>query len=234
MSRVAPFSFVADLPIPRRVYEHYHFVEALACATILTGKKERVIGTTNDARFGRDRVLELYGWAPGVAPHTDGFGWVYLLPLACRRSSVHAIRGSRGVDLRLRRGAVYRLDDRALHWTRDAAPVVALYVGWFRRPADVTALAELERGLELLAANASHAPRVKQGFRCPAPWELWVQKPGEDERVVASKEEAAANPSWAIARCALCAHPAYSVDRHFPYQDEQNRCRQHFRAEHQP
>lgn len=220
---------VGQLEVPHRALEHYHVVEATGCATILTDGREKIIGTTNDKK-PNEPVLELYGWAPCVPKHIDDFGYIYLCPLKVCLSRLSAAQGLQGVDLFLRCGGVYRLDDRATHWTRDAGPAVALYTGYFTQPADDLVMEMFKRGLALLARGSRAAPRVKMGFRCPAPWECWVDIPKVGRDLV-PLTEAKRHRSWFIATCAMCEKPAYSIDRHHPYHQEHNRCRDHFKEE---
>lgn len=223
---LCPLSVVGQLDVPAAALQHYHVVEALACASVLTDGRERVVGTTNDA--AREPALELYGWAPCVQPHTDGFGWVYFCPLSMRLSKVSAKWGKGVATCHLRRGAVYRLDDRVKHWTRDAGPTCALYYGFLKAPNDQLAINTIRLGIAMLRLGSRQAPRVKFGFRCPAPWECWVDT--KDGRELMPLADAKRRRLF-IATCSEtgCHEPAYSIDRHFPYHQEHNRCRKHFR-----
>ncbi len=220
-----PLAVVGRLEVPARALEHYYVVEAHACASILTDGRERIVGTTNEP--GKEH-LELYGWAPCVQPHIDDFGWTYIMPLRFQLSRVSARLKGCAVSLWLRRGEIYRLDDRVVHWTSDSGPACAMWVGIFKRPADRHAVEMMREGLRLLARGSRAAPRVKMGFRCPAAWECWVDTPQGRDLVPLAE---AKRRGLLIATCVECDKPAYSVDRLFPYHHEMNRCRQHFREE---
>lgn len=213
----SPLAHVGDIDIPPTALRHHYVLEVSAVVGVIHENRERVVGTSNR---GPARV-ELYGWGANVQGHADNLGFIYFLPLTMKRSIVSA------GDVRkyIRPGQVHRLDDRVHHYTRDTGDVVCLYAGVFKEPSDAQALSMLRAGIHLLASGDRAAPRVSEGFRVPMPWECWA---GYEPPALMPIDEARRN-EWAIATCAECGRHAYRLDDHYPYHQENNRCREHFR-----
>jgi hypothetical protein len=178
--------------------------------------RDKVIGTENVAATG---TVQLYGWARNVAAHIDDCGYAYFTPIVLRQSRVYTEQGF----VRLTKGTVYRLDDRKRHWTFDLAPVVAAFIGPWVTPDDERAVALIAAGIQELAKGSHHAPRVNDGFRIPAPWEVFNQ---EGDLVDAAE---LARAGGTPAECALCSKPAVKLDRKYPWFIDYNRCREHLR-----
>lgn len=135
-----PLAKVGELRVPPRALKHMHIKEARAIATMFSDDRvERIIGTRNKGAPG----AQVYGWGPNVPKHADETGWIYFAPLMMGRSHVNAGH----VRLELEPFAVYRLNDHAIHWTEDTAPVVCLFAGVFPEPDDGGALARARHWL---------------------------------------------------------------------------------------
>lgn len=222
----SPLAAVGRLSIPPEALEHRFTVEALAVARSRESEElERVIGTDNSGR------CELYGWAPHVAPHADGFGFVYLVCLNEGETSICARDASDEVyEVFAPAGAVIRLDDRMVHWTADTAVRVAAFVGHFPEPVDEVAIAQLEAGIAALSKGLyAGAPRVRDGFRVLLDDECWSATTLDDELETTLLREAKAAGRW-IEMCSYCGNAAVRPDPKWPYSISLSRCMKHLTA----
>lgn len=222
----SPLAVVGHLSIPPATLEHRFTVEALAVAHSRESQDlERVVGTDNTGR------CELYGWAPHVAPHADGFGFVYLVCLNDGKTSICARDTSDEVyEVFAPAGAVIRLDDRMEHWTSDTAARVAAFVGHFPEPGDEAAIAQLEAGIAALAMGLyAGAPRVRDGFRVLLDDECWSAATLDDELQTTLLQEAKTEGRW-IEMCSHCGKPAVRTDPKWPYSMALSRCMKHLTA----
>lgn len=223
-----PLAIVGHLEVPAAVLKHRFYIEALACAMMFDARHHdgegRVIGTANT------KQCELYGWAPNVDSHVDKTGWVYGVALNAGRTTVAAWPMKTDDDLvmvELPAGAVFRLDDHVMHWTEDAAPRVAAFVGSFEAPNDAAALAILRDGIAALARGDYYgAPRVREAFRCLLPDECLVSNEAMTDYEPMLLADALRAGRFVIP-CASCGKPAVRVDNHWPYHWDTNRCRDH-------
>lgn len=209
---------VGQIHVGRRAFRHRHYLEALALTQVFDAdaeRVERVIGTANKER----PRAQLYGWGRNVAPHRDGTGWIYLVPLTLGRSVLHVGR----LALELEAGVVYRMNDFARHWTFDDAPVVCLFAGVFEGPRDARALRMLRRGALQLGLRDRHAPRVSQGFRVPLGGECYADPHLQGDRRLC-RLALAKRKGWVVADCSVCGAPAVRLDTHWPYLADYNRC----------
>lgn len=214
-----PLAKVEQLRIPPRALKHIHVKEACAIATTFSDDRiERIIGTRNQGA----PQAQLYGWGPNVAKHFDATGWVYFAPLMMGRSYVNAGH----IRLELEPFTVYRLNDHAIHWTEDTAPVICLFAGVFKEPDDGGALGMMLAGVGALARGLVGAPRVSRAFRVPIRDEVYANTPNGTRLV--SRGLARAR-HWVIATCAMCKEFAIKVDAHFPYHWDRNRCAAHIK-----
>ncbi|MBB4517293.1 hypothetical protein GGD68_006096 [Paraburkholderia fungorum] len=222
----APLAVVGHLNIPPAALEHRFVMEALAVAhSRESDDLERVIGTDNTSR------CELYGWAPHVAPHADGFGFVYLVCLNDGKSSI-SVRDTCGEiqEVFAPVGTVIRLDDRLEHWTSDTVARVAAFTGHFPEPCDEAAIEELEAGIAALAEGAYiGAPRVRDGFRVLLDDECWSAATLDDELETTLLRDATAAGRW-IEICSHCRKPAARPDPKWPYSMAMSRCMEHLAA----
>lgn len=226
-------AIVGHLDVPDASMAHRFALEARACVTTFAQRasvEHQVIGTVNA------RTCELYGWAPNVDSHADRTGWMYGVALNDGRTTISAyaypmLSCMRTLHVELPRGAVFRLWDHCTHWTEDDAPRVCAFVGSFDEPDDAAAIATLRAGVAALAAGHYYgAPRVREGFRVLL----------DDEALVASDDMTdyapmlladATRRDLFVIPCAQCDRPAVRADPHWPYHWDQNRCREHMRAE---
>ena len=216
--RMPPLTVIGHIDVPDKAAEHDYVNEARAITMVFDDERsERVIGTDNKA----PPHVSIYGWGRNVAKHRDNLGFVYFTPLVVRHSRVYTKHGY----VRLARGTVYRLDDFEEHWTIDLAPVVCLFAGVFKGPADALATAMLNKGVAALAAGSLAAPRVQPTFRVPMAWECFALVDYGGTALVTIAE--ARKKRHVIATCACCDKPAVSLDGLFPYHWEHNRCREH-------
>lgn len=219
----APLAVVGHLSIPPAALEHRFAVEALAVAHSRDSEDlERVIGTDNTGR------CELYGWAPHVAPHADGFGFVYLVCLNDGKTSICARDTSGEVyEVFAPAGAVIRLDDRLEHWTSDTVARVAAFAGHFPEPGDDAAIAQLKAGIAALSKGLyAGAPRVRDGFRVLLDDECWSAATLDDELETTLLQEAKTAGRW-IETCSHCGKPAVRPDPKWPYSMALSRCMEH-------
>lgn len=219
-----PLELIARVHVPAAVECHRFVVEALTSTHKLQetsdDESHRVLGTANNKR------AELYGWSANVAPHSDGFGYIYLAPLTDGITTVFAECDGKTHSIRLEKGAIVRLDDRYMHWTIDDRNRVCAFVGAFRRPDDRTAVAILTSCIEALAAGSYYdAPRVVPGFRSYGPDECLV--PLEDMSDVTPMIVADAIAGGRhYETCSVCGAPATVLPRSWPY-DLDSRCDRH-------
>lgn len=223
---MSPLERIGEVAVPLAVLEHFHVKEAAALVSVVQDNRERIIGTDNKS----EPHAQVYGWGRNVEKHIDDTGWVYIAPLSLKRSILMARRSAKEQCREfLRVGHVYRLDDRAAHWTRDSGNAVCLLAGVFKEPTDTAAMAMLERGMAQLASGDKDAPRVAKAFRVPKGVECYaVDYQGA---VVLVEVDEALRRRWLIAECSRsgCQSFAYQVDTMFPYHSEANLCRTHFR-----
>lgn len=218
----APLATIGAIEITPKARRHRFYQEALACAQVRDDDdRERVVGTANT------RACELYGWAPHVPEHVDGFGYTYLVCLNEGKTSI-CLRDGEAIDeVWAPSGAVIRLDDRFAHWTSDDGPRVAAFVGTFGEPCDDEAIDILRCGIAALVRGDYHgAPRVRTGFRIILEDECWAASPTTDEIDTALIVDATAQ-GLTIAHCSLCERPAVRPDPYWPYEQQQSRCAEH-------
>jgi hypothetical protein len=223
ISSSLPLAVVGRLDIPRRALGHRFVVEALAVARTREKEElERVVGTENTG------LCELYGWAPFVAPHKDGYGFIYLACLNRGKTSIYARNPAGKIHkVSAPAGAVVRLDDRIEHWTEDSTSRVAAFVGHFPEPNDGDAIAALRSGITALASGQYYgAPRVRDGFRVLLDDECWATASLDDTLDTMLIDDARTAGHF-IEGCALCDKPAVRRDPQWPHNFGMSRCMAH-------
>lgn len=215
-----PLELIGNIDVPAAALKHYNMAEAHAVSQVFKEHEpvERVIGTYNTGA----PKCQLYGWAKNVATHTDNTGIVYFTPLIVRRSLVGAMAVGKATVLRIKKGEVYRLNDRYPHWTLDSSSVVCAFAGVFPFMNDDRAMAMLQAGIADLAAGKYSAPRVRDGFRARQDIECWADV---DDVPTMMPIELAKAEKRIILRCAKCNKLADRPDNFWPYHGENNRCR---------
>lgn len=224
-----PAEIVGRLEIPAAVLEHRFVIEALACAHVMADSEDenrRVVGTAEG------RLCELYGWGANIKAHRDNTGWTYLMCLNEGISYIHARLKARATGVgpsavvRVTAGDVIRLNDFHEHWTEDAAPRVAAFVGSWPQPWDEGAVSLLQTGIDKLVAGDYYgAPRVARGYRALQPDECLVADADMTGYEPMLKADADQQGRFIIT--CHCEKPAVRVDDHWPYHWEHNRCQQH-------
>lgn len=213
---------IGRVSVPEKALDHRfvkEVVSALADGAEDASLEAPVAGTLDS------HVCELYGWGPNVSPHVDRTGYVYLACLNEGESLLHALHLGKASSVTLLRGDVVRLWDHAHHWTEDSNYRVAAFVGSFEAPKDTQALRMIADGIRALANGDYYgAPRASHGL-------VTVQ---EDECYAAVWESGTYEPMLLgdakahgryIIGCARCGRPASSIDPHWPYFWDHNRCR---------
>lgn len=215
---------VGKVPVPDAVLKHRFFIEALGNATIANEREDavsRVVGTANT------KTPELYGWGANVDRHIDNTGFMYLLPLQVDRSTLYALHGEQFFEQRLQVGDVVRLWDWAPHWTEDAAPAVAAFVGSFELPQDEIAVQALTRAVGALAKGVyAGAPRVGPGYRLVMDDECWATTGLDEDAQVMLVADAKAR-GLMVVPCCQCTRPAMVMDEKWPYFADGCLCRVH-------
>lgn len=159
-----------------------------------------------------------------IEPHTDDYGYIYGVCLTPGVSTLLALAGE-GDELavELPVGAVFRLDDRVSHWTRDSTGRLAAFVGPFPSPCDAEAVERLRVAVGHLAAGAHRdAPRVASGLVQLQPDECWATADFEEYQFMLLSEAQAGN--YEILDCMECGQPATVIDAYWPYHWEGNLC----------
>lgn len=225
-----PLDIIGRLEVPDQVLRHRFVLEALGAATVLADNDDpnhRVVGTLET------KTCELYGWGANVPPHRDNTGWTYLVMLNegisyvhCRLKALATGNGPSAV-IRAVQGDVIRLHDCHEHWTEDAAPRVAAFVGSWPSPDDSAALPILEAGIKALATGDYYgAPRVREGFQALQPDECYAANEYVTEYSPMLRTDAVAR-GFHVLHCAKCDEPACRIDSHWPYFWDGNRCAKH-------
>lgn len=226
-------SVVGKIKIPAEVKRHRFYREALiAVESVIDADnfKDRVVGTSNG-----NKEVQLYGWAPNIAAHSDNTGFVYGVCLNAGVTHLYATDERTPVpgptyEAVIGVGDVFRLNDRYSHWTRDDGPRIAAFVGPFTGPADAEAIQRLSVAIGRLAGGTyGGAPRVAVGFMFIQPDECWVTSDFESRALMLVSEANAAD-AWII-QCSTCAAPATKVDHFWPYESSRNRCAKCLNAE---
>lgn len=223
-TNIPALQVVGSIAIPPSVIKHRFVREALAVATLFSQddeRIERVVGTLNNKK------CELYGWATSVAAHTDKTGYVYLLPLNDGNSVIY----TEDHEIHLKVGEVVRLNDFHLHWTVDEFPIVCAFVGSFKEPNDKQAMTTLQQGVTALAKGDYYdAPRVRSGFQAMLEDECFaiIDSIESPEQMLIS--DALVCGLW-IEPCGECGEPAIKLDSYYPYFNDENKCRNHLRAD---
>lgn len=223
LERVKSLEKVGQMRVPAVAKTHRFVTECLAAVRTM-GDKGGVLGTDDSG------VPELFGWQPQVKPHVDASGFVYFMPIIAQGGWVCANVEDTVIELPLRCGTVYRLDDEMLHWTRGDGLTVGLFVGSYQAPEDALAIALLADGLAALAAGLyDQAPRVGRDFRTVLHDECLVYR-GETYTHRLLSE--ALRDAETIVQCAHpgCHHPAVVVDRYFPSFAHNSCCAAHVRV----
>lgn len=222
---MSSIAVVGHIEIPPAVLEHRFVREALAIVTMFEEDEERVervIGTPNSGK------CELYGWATCIPPHVDNKGLVYLVALTDGDSFLH----TEDSEARLLPGTVVRLNDFRQHWTVDERPMVCAFVGVYDDPEDEQAMQILRDGVAALArGDYQGAPRVGPGFRVLLDDEGLVCVDYCDMTVEPMLLADAKARGLEPEACAECGRPAVTLDQHWPYHQENNRCHAHRRME---
>lgn len=218
----APLATVGTLEIAPAARRHRFYREALACAQVrVEDNLERVVGTDNTL------ACELYGWAPHVPEHADGFGYSYFVCLNEANTLLCLRNGEEIEAVWAPPGAIIRLDDRFPHWTLDDAPRVAAFVGTFDEPQDAAAIEVLRDGIAALARGDYYgAPRMSHDFRTLFEDECWAaaSESGGAERILLADAMAQGR---LIAACSICGRPAVRMDPYWPYEHRRSRCADH-------
>lgn len=229
MREKQPLTLIAELDVPPEVMRHRYAIVALAVASKLLDRghpTEQVIGTARDPK-----VVQLYGWNPGIPKHRDNTGIIYGLCLDPGRSKVFATFPSststdpdeQTVQIEIGSGSLFRLDDRFSHWTQDLAPRVLAFIGPFDKPADSLAISALTNALRLLVAGSYYnAPRVSEGFRILADDECYATENFTDFTYIL-KSDLSLRGAHMI-ECGLCSAPATCIDHYWPIYVDGSRC----------
>lgn len=222
-SSIPALANVGRLNVDPAALEHRFVLEAverLAMTAEADDERERVVGT------GRDNSApQLYGWAANIVAHSDNTGYIYGVCLneGDTRLFVSRAPGTRPLQVDLRQGDVFRLNDFMPHWTEDSQPRIAVMAGPFPDPCDERALQCLRYGLQALAAGAYYgAPRMASGHVTLAADECWATRDFETSSIMLLED--ARREGLEVITCASCAEPAAVVDHFWPWHGEASRC----------
>lgn len=222
---------IGHIDVPASVQEHRFYKEVLGVTKVFTKKiaaklsREPVIGTANSRR------VELYGWAKNVAKHTDDSGFIYFVALNDADSIIVSKDDDKELIIDLPKGAVARMNDYKPHFTFDDKARVCAFLGSYKEPCDRLAIAKLTKGVNALAVGKYYgAPRVRHGFRAMLPDECYVMAKNFDQVEMMLLKDAKKADRF-IQTCGLCKRLAVKIDSHFPYFLENNRCRNHLKAD---
>lgn len=157
----APLIVLRQLDIDQAVLEHAHLRHALKLLAHIVTLAVPIIKTNNATR-----KIEIYGWGRNIKKHTDGAGFSYILPLTTGTThlSVQSVTGE-VTTVTLSAGTLARLDDRLLHWTEDSHDRLALFLGSYRRPIDLSAVDAFNTALHALACGDAKAPSLIRMYR---------------------------------------------------------------------
>lgn len=182
-----------------------------------------VIGTRNT------KGVELYGWHPNVAPHSDNMGFIYFMPLFESTGKINAYLSSEQdpVELPLVAGNIYRMYDYAKHWTtQETERQFALFIGSFETPMDKFAVNRLKHGLKLLELNSVYAPKTSFSQMMALDDEVFVETSVCGKTKLINKIHVGKQK---VINCHYCEKPAMFIDPYYPYETTKNKCKEHFR-----
>lgn len=151
------------LVVPESIYLNTNYIEAAAVVEGYNNDKgiydHRVVGTANT------RKLELYGWKNPIGMHVDShtvespsFCYFAILDNNDTEIVVKYKDGSYNIVCP-RIGDIVRLNDSFEHGTTGLGRCVALFCGTFTRSCDAKVAAQMQIGINRLAANI-RSPKV--------------------------------------------------------------------------